>query len=74
MSDRGFAAVAAAAIVLMIPLAAAGQASPQGWNVPRTADGQPDLQGIWDFRTITPMERPASWRARRSSPVRRRPV
>ena len=59
MSDRGFAAVAAAAIVLMIPLAAAGQASPQGWNVPRTADGQPDLQGIWDFRTITPMERPS---------------
>jgi hypothetical protein len=24
----------------------------------RTADGQPDLQGIWDFATITPMERP----------------
>ena len=21
--------------------------------------GDPDLQGIWDFRTITPMERPA---------------
>jgi hypothetical protein len=26
--------------------------------VPRTPDGRPDLQGIWDFRTITPMERP----------------
>ena len=25
---------------------------------PRTAWGQPDLQGIWDFRTITPLERP----------------
>ena len=23
-----------------------------------TADGQPDLRGIWDFRTITPLERP----------------
>ena len=26
--------------------------------VQRTAWGQPDLQGIWDFRTITPLERP----------------
>ena len=25
----------------------------------RTAWGHPDLQGIWDFRTITPLERPA---------------
>ena len=27
-------------------------------TVPRTAWGQPDLGGIWDFRTITPMQRP----------------
>ena len=26
--------------------------------VPRTAWGKPDLQGVWDFRTITPMQRP----------------
>ena len=26
--------------------------------MPRTPDGKPDLQGIWDFRTITPLERP----------------
>jgi len=25
---------------------------------PRTPWGEPDLQGIWDFATITPMERP----------------
>ena len=25
----------------------------------RTAWGDPDLQGVWDFRTITPLERPA---------------
>ena len=24
----------------------------------RTAWGAPDLQGVWDFRTLTPMERP----------------
>ena len=27
---------------------------------PRTAWGAPDLGGIWDFRTITPLERPAT--------------
>jgi hypothetical protein len=26
--------------------------------VPRTPDGKPDMHGIWDFRTITPLERP----------------
>ena len=25
---------------------------------PRTAWGAPDLQGVWDFRSLTPMERP----------------
>ena len=30
------------------------------WKTPRTLDGQPDLQGVWDFRTITPLERPVS--------------
>jgi|SRR5690242_18399438 hypothetical protein len=28
------------------------------YTVPRTPDGQPDLQGVWDYRTITPLERP----------------
>ena len=29
-------------------------------TAPRTPWGQPDLQGVWDFRTITPLQRPAS--------------
>jgi hypothetical protein len=27
-------------------------------KVPRLADGRPDLQGVWDYRTLTPLERP----------------
>jgi hypothetical protein len=30
----------------------------KNYTVPRTPDGQPDLQGVWDYRTITPLERP----------------
>ena len=30
------------------------------WTTPSTADGQPDLQGLWGNKTITPMERPGS--------------
>ena len=32
--------------------------------VPRTPDGRPDMQGVWDFRTITPLERPSQFAAR----------
>ena len=41
------------AALLLIPSTSAAQG-----KVPRTPDGKPDLQGIWDFRTITPLERP----------------
>jgi hypothetical protein len=29
------------------------------WTPTRTLDGQFDLEGVWDFSTITPLERPA---------------
>jgi hypothetical protein len=28
------------------------------WVTPRTPDGTPDLQGLWNFRSATPLERP----------------
>jgi hypothetical protein len=53
------------AIVLLVALALAvlaaqpmaGQGKPR--TLPRTSDGHPDLQGIWDYRSATPLERPA---------------
>ncbi len=46
-------AALAAALVAFVPVGAAGQDTAF-----RTPDGQPDLQGVWNFSTATPMERP----------------
>jgi hypothetical protein len=69
MSRRFFVSTSALAILIalvslaQVPLA--GQAPPSaakqttaGAKALRTADGHPDLQGIWSFATITPLERP----------------
>src|SRR5579862_3672848 len=36
-------------------------ASAKGWVMPRTPDGQPDLQGYWTAISYTPFERPAKY-------------
>ena len=33
---------------------------PREWTPTRTLDGQIDIEGVWDFSTITPLERPES--------------
>ncbi len=35
------------------------QSGASDWQMPRTIDGHPDLQGVWENNTITPVERPA---------------
>ena len=35
-------------------------AAAKKWTVPRTAWGEPDLQGKWSYATVTPLERPVA--------------
>ena len=60
MSSRFFSPVLIA-ITLAAPIWAADAvpaAKTDTWTPPKTAWGEPDLRGVWDFRTITPLERP----------------
>ena len=56
--------LASSLIAVVIPMASFVSAQSQDYIVPRTPDGQPDLQGLWTNDTITPMERPASLQGR----------
>jgi hypothetical protein len=42
--------------------AATVHAQTGAWQVPRTPDGRPDLQGVWSNNSVTPMTRPAQWK------------
>ena len=57
MKCRGFVKLVACALVLMLaPLTVAAQDN----TSIQTADGQPDISGIFTFRTLTPLQRPAA--------------
>ena len=54
ISQRNVVVYFATAAVTITPLFAAAQSSTRA----RMPWGDPDLQGVWDYRTITPLERP----------------
>ena len=63
MTDRCLTMLlTAVAVAVLGPVPATGQTQTpvaDTSSTARTPWGQPDLQGVWDFRTITPMERPS---------------
>jgi hypothetical protein len=63
MSYRNPAILGALVVMIALPLHGQTQrstAKPKAGAVPHTADGHPDLQGVWTNATITPLQRPAA--------------
>jgi len=50
--------VVVAALLISAPLVAQAPKNPHAF------DGHPDLQGVWNFSTVTPLERPAEFAGR----------
>src|SRR5712691_106509 len=64
-------AIATASVMALLPYVPAAQTAPaaskagtvqaaKNWTPPRTPWGEPDLQGTYSNKTITPFERPAN--------------
>ena len=64
MTHFRYLVLVAAALVALAPVPLAAQQTAETWEPPRLGDGRPDLQGVWDFRIATPLERPARFEGR----------
>ena len=52
--------------VFCVAVSGNAQDSAATWELPRTADGHPDLQGVWANNSATPLERPDVWAGKTS--------
>lgn len=52
--------LAAALAVSISAYSVSSQAAGKGYEPPKTSFGHPSLEGVWDFRSLTPLERPKS--------------
>jgi hypothetical protein len=66
MSREQVGGAALATVVLGVALAAfqSGPSSTRTASAPRTPDGRPDLQAVWNFSSLTPLERSAEFAGR----------
>jgi hypothetical protein len=66
MRHRWFASAGALAVVVsivsrspaLVVVQTRSSSATKAWNAPLAPDGHVDLEGVWDFSTITPLERP----------------
>ena len=68
MTERRLAALyMVVALTWLAPAGSAAQsqdAAVEDWTLSYTTWGDPDLQGVWSFATLTPLERPVTYAGR----------